>query len=124
MSRYNKNLGDFGEAAAERFLKDKGYKILCRNYFVRGGEIDIIALDRDILVFVEVKTRSSKRFGAPSEAVNYKKLEHMRYAAEAYLLKEPTDKEIRFDVIEVIATEKDGLPQLSEINHIEGIFID
>ncbi len=124
MSRYKKDLGDFGENAAEAFLIDLNYKILCRNFCVRGGEIDIVALDGDTLVFVEVKTRSSLKFGLPSEAVDYKKIEHMIFAAEEYLAKNPTDNEVRFDIIEVIAGLSDGIPQLSEINHIKEIIID
>lgn len=124
MSRYNKDLGDFGENAAENFLKKNGYKILERNFLTKGGEADIIALDDKTLVFIEVKTRSSLKFGLPAEAVNKRKINHMRRAAEWYIFKNPTDFEIRFDIIEIIATISDGLFQLSEINHIKNIIID
>lgn len=124
MSRYNKDLGDFGEVAAENFLSNRGYKIIERNFSVRGGEIDIIAEDGEKLVFVEVKTRTSRYFGYPSEAVNYKKIEHMKKAAEEYLRKNPYDGEVRFDITEVYATVKDGMLFLDTINHIEDIIID
>ncbi len=124
MGRYKKNLGDFGEMAAEEYLVNCGCEILCRNFLVRGGEIDIIAKDENTLVFVEVKTRSSQKFGHPSEAVDKKKIEHMCIAAEEYLRQNPTECEIRFDVIEVIATMTDTDAAIEESNHIKGILID
>lgn len=119
MSRYNKNLGDFGEDMAESYLKEKGYKIIKRNFYVKGGEIDIICIDENTLVFVEVKTRKTNKFGLPSEAVDRKKAEHMRYAAERYYESHPFDGEVRFDVVEVFASLDDGTPELFEIRHIE-----
>lgn len=124
MGRYNKDLGDFGEETAEAYLIDSGYEILCRNFCVKGGEIDIVAMDNDTLVFIEVKTRSSSKYGYPSEAVDRKKLEHMRHAAEMYILENPIESEIRFDVIEVYAALRDSIPQFSELNHIKEIVID
>lgn len=124
MSRYNKDLGDFGEERAQAYLINCGYEILCRNFCVKGGEIDIVAKDNDVLVFIEVKTRSSTKYGYPSEAVGRKKLMHMRHAAEMYILENPIDLEIRFDVIEVYAVLKDGIPQFDELNHIKEIVID
>lgn len=119
MSRYNKDLGDFGEMAAEHYLIERGFEILERNFSVRGGEIDIVAMDGDVLVFVEVKTRSSKRFGLPSEAVNAQKILHLRQAAEVYIENHPPKSDVRFDVVEVEAAIADGVPQLFGINHIE-----
>lgn len=124
MSRYNKNLGDFGEDAAENYLRENRFEILERNFMVRGGEIDIIAKDGETLVFAEVKTRSSDKFGAPSEAVGRTKIAHMRCAAEEYIEKYQTDSEIRFDVIEVYARVCVTGIELLEINHIRGIPID
>lgn len=119
MSRYNKNLGDFGEDMAECYLKEKGYNIIERNFYVRGGEIDIICMDENILVFVEVKTRKSDKFGEPSEAVDRKKAEHIRYAAERYYESNTFDGEVRFDVVEVFASINTGIPELFQIRHIE-----
>ena len=124
MSRYNKDLGDFGESIAEEYLKNCGYKILCRNFSVKGGEIDIIATHEKSLIFIEVKTRTSQKYGYPSEAVNRKKLEHMRCAAESYITQNPTDADVRFDIIEVYGIIDKGIPQFSEINHIKEIIID
>lgn len=124
MSRYNKDLGDFGEDTAVVYLVNCGYEILCRNFCVKGGEIDIVARDNDTIVFIEVKTRSSTKYGYPSEAVDHKKLMNMRHAAEMYILKNPTESEMRFDVIEVYAVLRDGIPQFDELNHIKEIVID
>ena len=113
-------MGDFGECAAAEYLADKGYEILERNFRAAHGEIDIVARKNGFLIFVEVKTRSSEKFGFPSEAVDYSKRKHLKLAAEEYYRKNPNELEIRFDVIEVSAAMSGGMPQLFNINHIEG----
>ncbi len=123
MSRYNKRLGDFGEAVAAQYLKDRGFSILETNYRTRSGEIDLICMDKNTLVFVEVKTRNSDKFGHPSEAVDEVKLAHMYSVAEDYYRQHPTDAEIRFDVVEVYAAMRAGVAEYSEINHITNIQI-
>lgn len=124
MSRYNKDLGDFGETAAANYLQKKGYKILSRNYCVKGGEIDIIAIKKSVISFIEVKTRSSELFGLPVEAVNRNKIKHMLTAAERYLTEHPSDNEISFDVIEVYARFDDETPVVFKINHIPNIVME
>lgn len=124
MSRYKKNLGDFGEYVATDFLEAKGYRILERNFQVKGGEIDIIAETKNWLVFVEVKTRKSVLYGQPAESVDFKKQQHLRTAARMYLYQHPTQKDVRFDVIEVYATFCDGFYGLSHINHIENVIME
>ncbi len=124
MKRYNKNLGDFGEVVAAKYLRDKGYEILEKNYLVKGGEVDIIAYGNNILVFAEVKTRSTDKFGTPSEAVDKKKIEKLKLAAECFYRENPYDAEIRFDVFEVYAEYVGNEPYLKEINHIENIIVD
>ena len=124
MSRYNKDLGDFGEMVTVSYLEKEGYKILDKNFRAGGCEIDIIAENEKYLVFVEVKTRSSNKFGNPSTAVNSKKMQHMVLVAEAWLLENETEKEIRFDVAEVYAKIVDLNPVCDEINYISGIIID
>jgi len=76
--------GQDGEKQAAEFLKRQGYKILDLNFRTKYGEIDIVARDGDVLVFVEVKTRSSQQFGLPEEAVGYHKLQHLQKAAAYY----------------------------------------
>ena len=96
-------LGERGEDAAARFLRRNGYKIIVRRFKSRAGEIDIIARQKDWLVFVEVKTRKTEQYGAPSNAVDKKKQRHMTRTALDYLrlLDNPKIK-FRFDIVEVI----------------------
>lgn len=121
MSRYQKDLGDFGEFVAENYFKEHGYRILEKKFNSPYGELDLIAESDAHLVFVEVKTRSNTNYGFPAESINQKKLFHMKRTAEMYLLTCPCEKEIRFDVIEVYAKMVNGLPVLEDINHIPEI---
>ena len=96
-------LGKKGEQIAVQFLKSKGLSICEVNFRCSAGEIDIIALDADIVVFVEVKTRSSEDFGLPEEAVNYLKQKKLIQLAMYYLQKEHSqDRRCRFDVVSII----------------------
>jgi putative endonuclease len=70
-------LGSWGESIAAKFLTRKGYIILERNFRCRLGEIDIIALDRKSIIFIEVKTRRNQKYGLPCEAVNTQKIRHL-----------------------------------------------
>jgi putative endonuclease len=112
--------GIWGEKQAERFLKKKGYKILGRR--VRIGdrdEIDLVARDGEVLVFVEVKTRRREDFGRPMAAVDRDKRHSLSRAALRYLkaLKNPKVC-FRFDVAEVISEDRNN----PEINYIENAF--
>ncbi|HEY8390450.1 MAG TPA: YraN family protein [Clostridia bacterium] len=103
MSEQNVQKGRIGEARAEAYLKKIGYKILKTNYRCSSGEIDIIALDGKTLVFLEVKSRANTAYGSPSEAVNYKKQQHIAKAAVTYIKQNNLfDMPARFDVIEII----------------------
>lgn len=113
-----KALGQQGEEIAARYLKNQGYQILGRNFWTRYGELDIICLKNDVLVFVEVKTRRSEIFGAAEEALTPKKIEHIRKVALHYLNNyQYQHKEIRFDVITILMTNNQ--PRL---NHIKAAF--
>ena len=92
--------GLWGEAQAEAYLVNQGYRIAARRYRCRYGELDLVAERGDILAFVEVKLRSG-RWEAPREAVTVRKQEKLRRAAEHYLLEHPCDLQPRFDVAEV-----------------------
>src|ERR1700741_84711 len=100
-------LGRQGEAAAERFLKKQSFKILYRNFRARsGGEIDLVCRDRkeQVLVFVEVKTRTNELFGTPHAAVNWRKRASLIRAAKEWLrLLDLPDVPFRFDIVEVVA---------------------
>jgi len=114
-------LGRAGEKAVREYLEKAGYCILETNYRNRYGEIDIIAENEDILVFVEVKTRSAKNCGIPEEAVDFRKQERIRKLALDYLCGKRSKfyGEIRFDVAAVSAG-KDGL--IRDIRVYEGAF--
>ena len=111
---YKKLLGRAGEKRAIDFLKKKGFKIIKTNYKTVLGEIDIIAEEKGVIVFVEVKTRTNDNYGNPCEAVDKRKQEKYYKTATYYLQKEKkTDAECRFDVIEI---------ENGEINHIFNAF--
>ncbi|MGB2579128.1 putative endonuclease [Elusimicrobium simillimum] len=108
------NLGSAGEDAAAKYLEGKKYKILARNYRVKEGEVDIIAIHGKTLVFTEVKARAYSAFGGPLGAVTKSKQHKVALAATNYIKeKQPKFDSIRFDVITVLG---------SDINHIEGAF--
>ncbi len=102
-----KELGKQGEEIAIRFLKKKGYRILLRNYVCKMGEMDIIAREKETLVFVEVKTRTSTEFGPPQLAVNSRKQRQLSKVALNYLNeKRLKDVKARFDVVAILLRQK------------------
>lgn len=119
------DIGNYGERVAQEHLRLKGYRIIDRNTHQSHKEIDIIAKNKEYLVFVEVKTRSVNddlysRYGTPASAVNYKKQQNLIAGARLYLLRNPTSLQIRMDVIEVYL-KKDSKKVL-KINHIENAY--
>ncbi|MFI5365747.1 MAG: YraN family protein [Candidatus Binatia bacterium] len=95
-------LGAEGERAAEKFLRRQRYTIVQRNYRCRSGEVDLIALDRSTVVFIEVKTRTQPGFGSPFEAVDRRKQRQIQRAAQQYLTENRLqDRDARFDVVGV-----------------------
>lgn len=138
-------VGKRGERAAARYLRRRGFDILETNVHVSHEEIDIIAVNRDCIAFVEVKTRvqrpeNADRYSAPASAVTYTKQTHLLRAASAYLAKNAISLQPRMDVIEVyLAPEQDrrpveklleaigsalGMPyrRVLRLNHIENAF--
>ncbi len=94
--------GKIGEDKAEIYLKEQGYKILCRNFRCMQGEIDIIAREENTIVFVEVKTRTSTKYGEAREAVDKRKQKHIYQSARYYLYQNKKESSnVRIDVIEV-----------------------
>jgi len=109
-------LGARGERAAVKALKRAGYRIRDRNYRTRSGEVDVIAEHGDIVVFVEVKTRSDDAYGAPHEAVNPRKQQRVRRAAQRYLLeKDLRDRPCRFDVVSIVWRDGQRKPDVEII---------
>jgi putative endonuclease len=99
---YAKELGKKAEGLAEAFFIEKGYHVLERNYRVRCGEIDLILEDRSRVIFVEVKSRVSDKYGLPQEAITYHKKRQIIRVAKWYLQKKGyLDREIRFDVLAI-----------------------
>jgi putative endonuclease len=111
------NLGQKGEDLAAEYLEKAGFKILQRNWKSGRHELDIIAENRDFIVFIEVKTRSEDYLEDPRSAINREKQKSMIYAADNYLQRNYVDKESRFDVITVIIKGKSH-----HIDHIENAF--
>lgn len=100
---YKKLLGLKGETLAEKHLLNNGYKTLLKNYVTPFGEADLVCKKGEDIVFVEVKTRTSFKFGAPSEAVDYKKQKKYRDIAKYYLKTNNLyDVNVSFAVVEVI----------------------
>ncbi|HUX96857.1 MAG TPA: YraN family protein [Bacteroidales bacterium] len=110
-------LGQKGEERAADLLKKKGYRILFRNWKWGNHEIDIIAENRDFVVFVEVKTRSAGFMEDPVKAVPVAKQKSIIKAAEGYIQRFRIDKESRFDIVTIINKNEE-----LEIDHIEDAF--
>ncbi len=105
----SKKRGDIGESFACDLLRSKGYRIICRNWRCRWGEIDIIAEDGGTLVFVEVKSAKSKKFGNPARWVDSRKQSHLVKSAMQYILDEiGEDVPVRFDVVAVDLNKMDA----------------
>ena len=111
--------GAWGEAVAAAYLRKKGYRIVQQNFSTRFGEIDLIVQDARYIVFVEVKTRKSDRFGAAREAVDLHKQRRLIATAEQWLQRNPTNLQPRFDVVEIYGEED---PPVRSIEHIENAF--
>jgi putative endonuclease len=102
MLNSRQNLGQSGEDLAAEFLSKNGYAILTRNYRCRYGEIDIIAKFRDVLVFIEVKTRKGEAYGSPAAAVTHRKQRQISKTAQYYLNERNLfDAPARFDVVSI-----------------------
>ena len=101
--RYRKNVGDFGEQFATQMLTLSGYRVIAKNYVVKGGEIDIIAIKDGVMHFIEVKTRTGNEYGYPADAVTETKQKRIRNAARQYLSSRRGNwEDVSFDVFEVM----------------------
>ena len=111
-------LGKEGERIAEIYLRKKGYRVVERNYRCPVGELDLILLDRRVVVFVEVKTRSDDRFGAPLESVGPRKQQKMIKTALFFLSRHRLhNRDARFDVVGI--SYQGGEPM---VEHVENAF--
>lgn len=120
MKKYNKLIGNYGESLALNFIKTKNYKLLDKNFRIKSGEIDLICKFKDIIIFIEVKSRYNSNLGSPSESVTYFKQKQIINLSNYYIYKfNLYNYNVRFDVIEVFFNTKD---ESFIINHIEDAF--
>lgn len=112
---HNRDLGNWGENQAEEYLRKNEYEIIERNFYSYHGEIDIIAKDKNELIFCEVKTRRNIQYGMPIDAVNKFKQKRIYLTAKYYLYKNNINNiSVRFDIIEVYL-----INHVIRINHIK-----
>ena len=117
MKTHQQILGQEGENIATKYLIDKGYIILKRNFRWGHAEVDIIAKFNSQLVVVEVKTRNTSKYGDPEQSVSLKKQQLLTQATEAYLISNNLDLTIRYDIISIIKNQ-----YKTEITHLEDAF--
>jgi len=127
MDMFRLQQGKRGEQYAAEFLASNGFQVIDRNFRIRGGEIDIIAIENDsqsdekTLVFIEVKTRSSNDFGEPLEAIGYYKMRALIKATQFYKLKHPKLPDLmRIDAISVLVNDTGQLLDIVHIKNITG----
>lgn len=115
---YQKHIiGKLGEDEATKYLEQNGYKILDRNFSCKRGEIDIIALEKEEIVFIEIKSRTNKEYGLPREAVTKQKINHILKTAEYYLyVRKLENLPVRIDVIEIFIRNN-----TIKINHLKQV---
>jgi len=100
---YQREIGNKGEKIAVDFLNEKGYQLLECNYHTRYGELDLVMLDGGMVVFVEVKTRTSNTFGTPEESITPSKLEHIQNAGLLWLQEHPeSSDDWRIDAVSIL----------------------
>lgn len=121
MSRDRQDLGQLGEKLACEFLRKNGYKIIDQNFRTRGGEIDIVAEEGEMLVFVEVKTRTNRMFGLPEEAIDARKQHKLAMTAECYLATHHLyEKNYRIDSVAVEIDETNAEPKIRHEEDVVG----
>lgn len=117
----NKNFltGRLGETVASKYLQEKGYRIVENNFRTRFGEIDIICYDKEILVFVEVKTKNGHDYGEPEEMVNKNKISRVKKMGEIYLQDKNIDPGCRVDVVGIVLDDEENVER---INHYQAVY--
>ena len=104
-----RSLGFQGEKLACDYIATRGYALVQKNYHMRWGEIDLVARDRETLVFIEVKYRRTRSFGTPLEAITHHKQRQLIRAAQFYLFQYPHPCPIRFDVLGITNIQRTEL---------------
>ncbi|MDO8639567.1 MAG: YraN family protein [bacterium] len=124
MSQLKINEGKLGEDVATEYLRKSGFKIIERNFRLRNGEVDIIAIEEKTktLVFVEVKTRTSEKFGTPLEAITFWKLRSLTRVAQYYKMTHPNLPDLlRIDAVSVKISGIGKTPTVEHIKNISGL---
>ncbi|MFV9509882.1 YraN family protein [Tepidibacillus sp. LV47] len=117
MTHQRKVLGKWGEEKAKEYLLNQGYILIAQNWRTRYGELDLIMLDQETVVFVEVRTKSTSDFGKASESIHHRKQQKLLYTAEAFLTsKKWWNRNVRFDLISI-----DKIEGKYQIQHIKNI---
>ena len=116
---YRQRLGHWGETAAAKYLEEHGFTIVERNVRTPYGEIDLIAQQGELIVFVEVKTRASESFGPPEISITPRKLEHLLNSAQFYIQEHPDwDGAWRIDAIAILRKGKDSQPTIMVFENV------
>ena len=118
------DIGVFGEEQAAKYLKKRKYKIVTRNFKTIFGEVDIVARNKKEIVFVEVKTRSSKSFATPAEFVDNEKISRITRVAEFFIKHYKCHLSPRIDVIEVYISLTGDKYTVERINHLENVSVE
>ena len=116
MAAHNE-LGKWGEDLAADYLQRKGYTIIERDWKSGRRDLDIVAKNGDVIVFVEVKTRRNSLYGQPEEAVDYRKLQSLQQAINHYIKFRHISQEVRFDIISIVGT----IGSEPDIQHIQDV---
>ena len=121
MTKNRLKLGRVGEEEAVKFIRKQGYRILQTNFKTKTGEIDIIAEDKKVVAFIEVKTRTTGEYGSPLEAVNHHKQKKIVQVANQFLVQYRVEnRECRFDIVAILAPTED--PVTWELELIKDAF--
>lgn len=118
LKQYNTQTGRIGENLARDYLRQKGYKIVEQNYRTRYAEIDLVAQKKNILVFVEVRTKVGEQFGMPEETLNRWKLERVKRNAFAYAAKIQWKKLYRVDAVCIVLNEDQSVKRFEHYENI------
>ena len=122
MKQFNRDWGRTGELLAEKFLREKGYRILERNFLTKFGEIDLICAKDELLIFVEVKLKKGEDFGSPEEMISPQKIKQVQRIAQLFLLKRPEIaakfESFRIDAICIVLGQDN---QVLRLNHYESL---